>query len=135
MIPVGAERFRADRRLTAKTFRLLYIAGEMGGLNRSDDNDLLAALRHPLRREILRLMESEDTISPRQLSTLLEQPLSNVSYHVRVLADCEAVALVNTIPVRGSMQHFYRNAVDAPWARQILGLGEAKGTGGESRDD
>jgi DNA-binding transcriptional ArsR family regulator len=115
---------------------LLYIAERMASLNRSDDNDLLAALRHPLRREILRLMESEDAISPRQLSTLLEQPLSNVSYHVRVLADCEAVALVNTVPVRGSMQHFYRNAVDAPWARQILGLGDAEGgTGGESRDD
>ncbi len=132
---MGAEGFRADRRLTAKTFHLLYIAGEMGGLNRSDDNELLAALRHPLRREILRLMESEDAISPRQLSSLLEQPLSNVSYHVRVLADCEAVALVNTVPVRGSMQHFYRNAVDAPWARQILGLGETEGTNGESRDD
>lgn len=135
MIPVGAEIFHADKKLTAKTFRLLYIAGEMGGLNRSDDNELLAALRHPLRREILRLMESEDAISPRQLSNLLEQPLSNVSYHVRVLADCEAVALVNTVPVRGSMQHFYRNAVDAPWARQILGLGETEEAGGESRED
>jgi DNA-binding transcriptional ArsR family regulator len=108
----------------------------MARLDHSDDNHLLAALRHPLRREILRLMESEDAISPRELSSLLEQPLSNVSYHVRVLADCEAVALVNTIPVRGSMQHFYRTAVDAPWARQILGLGETeRGSGGESRDD
>jgi DNA-binding transcriptional ArsR family regulator len=108
----------------------------MGRLDRSDDNDLLAALRHPLRREILRLMESEDAISPRELSALLEQPLSNVSYHVRVLADCEAVALVSTVPVRGSMQHFYRTAVDAPWARQILGLGETESdASGESRED
>jgi DNA-binding transcriptional ArsR family regulator len=107
----------------------------MAHLDHSDDSDLLAALRHPLRRKILRLMESEDAISPRELSSLLEQPLSNVSYHVRVLADCEAVALVRTIPVRGSMQHFYRTAVDAPWARQILGLGETRGgTGGESRN-
>lgn len=109
----------------------------MARLDRSDDNDLLAALRHPLRREILRLMENEDAISPRDLSDLLEQPLSNVSYHVRVLAGCEAVALVHTVPVRGSMQHFYRTAVEAPWARQILGLGEKTegGAGGESRDD
>jgi DNA-binding transcriptional ArsR family regulator len=108
----------------------------MTSLNRSDDNNLLAALRHPLRRQILRLMASEEAISPRELSGLLEQPLSNVSYHVRVLADCDAVALVRTVPVRGSMQHFYRTAVDAPWARQILGLGEAEGGGkGESRKD
>lgn len=96
-------------------------------LNRSDDNNLLAALRHPLRRQILRLMASEEAISPRELAGLLEQPLSNVSYHVRVLADCEAVSLVRTIPVRGSMQHFYRTAVDAPWALEILGLSEAGG--------
>ena len=103
----------------------------MGSLNRSDDNNLLAALRHPLRREILRLMAAEEAISPRQLSQLLEQPLSNVSYHVRVLADCNAVTLVHTIPVRGSMQHFYRSAVDAPWAREILGLDPAQGGNGE----
>jgi hypothetical protein len=34
------------------------------------------------------------------------------------------------MPVRGSMQHFYRTAVDAPWARQILGLGDAESSGG-----
>ena len=108
----------------------------MTSLNRSDDNNLLAALRHPTRRQILRLMASEEAISPRELAILLEQPLSNVSYHVRVLADCEAVCLVRTIPVRGSMQHFYRTAVDAPWARQILGLGETKTGGkGESPED
>ena len=107
----------------------------MPRLNRPDDNDLLAALRHPLRREILRLMESEDAISPRELSAVLEQPLSNVSYHVRVLADCEAVVLVSTVPVRGSVQHFYRTSVEAPWARQILGLGDAEvSDSGESRE-
>jgi DNA-binding transcriptional ArsR family regulator len=105
----------------------------MTNLDRSDDNHLLAALRHPLRRQILRLMASEETISPRQLAILLDQPLSNVSYHVRVLADCDAVALVRTVPVRGSMQHFYRTAIEAPWALEILGLGEAKPGGGESR--
>ncbi|MGV1050051.1 MAG: helix-turn-helix domain-containing protein [Solirubrobacterales bacterium] len=108
----------------------------MTSLNRSDDNDLLAALRHPLRRQILRLMASEEAISPRQLGILLEQPLSNVSYHVRVLAECEAVCLVRTIPVRGSMQHFYRTAVDAPWALEILGLDESGGDGkGENSRD
>jgi DNA-binding transcriptional ArsR family regulator len=94
----------------------------MTNLNRSDDNDLLVALRHPLRREILREMATEESISPREIASSLRQPLSNVSYHVRVLADCGAIALVDTKPVRGSMQHFYRAAVDAPWARQVLGL-------------
>jgi DNA-binding transcriptional ArsR family regulator len=106
----------------------------MTNLNRSDDNDLLVALRHPLRREILREMATtEEAISPREIASALDQPLSNVSYHVRVLADCSAIALVDTKPVRGSMQHFYRTAIEAPWARQVLGLGPKEdGPAGES---
>jgi DNA-binding transcriptional ArsR family regulator len=103
----------------------------MTNLNRSDDNDLLVALRHPLRRQILRMMIDEEAISPRQISTRLQKPLSNVSYHMRVLADCAAVTLVSTEPVRGSMQHFYCSAIEAPWARQVLGLTE-DGAAGES---
>ncbi len=93
----------------------------------TDDSALLSALRHPLRRRILRLMEAEEPISPRQISTQLEHPLSNVSYHVRVLADCSAIALVFTEPVRGSMQHFYRASLEAPWARQMLELEDGDG--------
>ena len=78
----------------------------MGG-EHTDDTELLIALRHPLRRQILRTMAAQDPISPRQISDELREPLSNVSYHVRVLADCGAVTLVDTAPVRGSMQHFY----------------------------
>lgn len=105
----------------------------MTSLNHSDDNDLLVALRHPLRREILREMAGEKAISPREIATVLGQPLSNVSYHVRVLADCAAISLVGTKPVRGSMQHFYRAAIEAPWAREVLGLGtEGDRSAGES---
>ena len=110
----------------------------MTSLERSDDNDLLTALRHPLRRQILRSMAAaeDQPLSPRELSSLLTEPLSNVSYHVRVLVDCEAIRLVNTEPVRGSMQHFYRIAIDEPWARQVLGLsGDGKDGRGESLDD
>jgi hypothetical protein len=105
----------------------------MANLNRSEDNNLLLALRHPLRRRILREMVGEETISPRELSALLHEPLSNVSYHVRVLADCAVATLVSTKPVRGSMQHFYCATIEAPWARQVLGLDEPDdGTAGES---
>ena len=105
----------------------------MTNLNRSDDNDLLVALRHPVRRDILRVMADEKAISPRQVASTLHQPLSNVSYHVRVLADCAAVSLVSTKPVRGSMQHFYRVSIEAPWARQVLGLDPTdEGPAGES---
>ena len=107
-----------------KTFQLLYAAApEMGG-EQTDDNELLIALRHPLRRQILRTMATTDPISPRQISDELREPLSNVSYHVRVLADCGAVELVHTEPVRGSMQHFYSSTIEEAWALAVLGLSE-----------
>jgi len=99
----------------------------MTDLRRPNANDLLVALRHPLRRDILRQMADEEASSPREIASALDQPLSNVSYHVRVLADRAAIALVRTQPVRGSMQHFYRGAIEAPWARQLLGLSETDG--------
>jgi DNA-binding transcriptional ArsR family regulator len=103
----------------------------MGSAKRSDTNDLLAALRHPLRRRILQAMQDGDPISPRELATNLAQPLSNVSYHVRVLVGCGVLELVRTRQVRGSMQHFYRAKVEADWARFVLGLdAEATGTAG-----
>ncbi|HKA66865.1 MAG TPA: helix-turn-helix domain-containing protein [Solirubrobacterales bacterium] len=105
----------------------------MTSLNRSDDNDLLVALRHPLRRDILREMAGEEAISPREIANALCKPLSNVSYHVRVLADCAAVSLVGRKPVRGSMQHFYCTTIEAPWARHVLGLDQKDdGPAGES---
>jgi DNA-binding transcriptional ArsR family regulator len=119
-----------------KTFQLPYAAApEMGG-EPTDDNELLIALRHPLRRQILRAMAVQDPISPRQISNELREPLSNVSYHVRVLADCGAVTLVDTEPVRGSMQHFYSTAIDEPWALAVLGLSEDEvgSAGGEDED-
>jgi hypothetical protein len=46
------------------------------------------------------------------------------------------VTLVDTQPVRGSMQHFYCSAIDAPWARQVLGISEAEDEEqGEKPDD
>jgi DNA-binding transcriptional ArsR family regulator len=101
----------------------------MAGAKRSDTNDLLTALRHPLRRQILQAMPDGQPLSPRQLATSLAQPLSNVSYHVRVLVDCGVLELVRTRQVRGSMQHFYRAALEEDWARFVLGLNdEAAGT-------
>jgi DNA-binding transcriptional ArsR family regulator len=105
----------------------------MTRLNPSDDEDLLTALRHPLRRDILRQLAGEEALSPREIAGILDKPLSNVSYHVRVLADCDAVVLVRTRPAGGSMQHFYRSAIESPWAQLILGLTDGRGSSeGES---
>jgi DNA-binding transcriptional ArsR family regulator len=97
----------------------------MAAGDRQKANDLFTALAHPLRRTILRRMIAEGgEISPRELAAALSEPLSALSYHVRVLAECKAVKLVRTKQIRGSTQHFYRPAIGAEWARTALASSE-----------
>jgi DNA-binding transcriptional ArsR family regulator len=96
----------------------------MAPTDHPNEEQLLMALGHPLRRRILRALADSRPASPRELSDALAQPLSNVSYHVRVLVQSKAVTLVGTKPARGSIQHFYRSNVQAPWAQEVLAMGE-----------
>jgi DNA-binding transcriptional ArsR family regulator len=96
------------------------MADSKRGKGNRDDNHALIALRHPLRRKILRRMADERKASPCELSKALEQPLSSVAYHVRVLADCTALKSVAQKQRGGSTQHFYRWAVEADWVRELL---------------
>jgi predicted transcriptional regulator len=69
----------------------------------------LNVLQHEVRRAILRVcLDQERAISPREISAKLRLPLSDVSYHVRVLANNKALRLIRTKHVRGAVQHFYR---------------------------
>jgi hypothetical protein len=108
----------------------------MGSSDRSNEDELMVALDHPLRRSILRLMADGEATSPTDLADALDRPVTNVAYHVRVLAKCEAVNMVGTTRVRGATQHFYTTAIEAPWALRILGLdGWKDGDAGESPDE
>jgi DNA-binding transcriptional ArsR family regulator len=99
-------------------------------------NDLFNALGHPLRRRILREMISmRGEVSPRELAAKLSEPLSALSYHVRVLAECEAIELVRTRQIRGSTQHFYRAVVKARWARAALEASKDNPRKGRSRGE
>jgi DNA-binding transcriptional ArsR family regulator len=91
---------------------------------------LLFLLRHPLRRELLRLYVKEGgSLSPKQLSDFTSKHLSLVGYHVRELAKHGAVELVGTQPRRGSVEHFYEATAlieEVAWARPALGLPPTK---------
>jgi DNA-binding transcriptional ArsR family regulator len=89
-------------------------------------NPVLIALRHPTRREILRLIQERSSISPRELSAELHGSLSNISYHVQVLVVCGAVQLVGPRQVRGSMEHFYKFTIEEDWALTVLDNDPAK---------
>lgn len=94
---------------------------------------LLRVLGHPMRKTLLKLcFEAGEPKSPKELALAtyndkrsFQAHLSNVSYHVRVLAEYGAVELVETRPRRGSVEHFYGAASlveDVPWGRAALGL-------------
>jgi hypothetical protein len=75
-------------------------------------------------------MRNEDVLSPREIASEFDLPVSNVAYHVRVLSDCAAVTLVRVKPVRGAVKHFYRSSVKPDWARQIIDLEADEGGSG-----
>jgi DNA-binding transcriptional ArsR family regulator len=71
------------------------------------DQKLVKALAHPLRVEILTIL-NERMASPNELSKELDEGLSQVSYHVKVLKDFDCIEMVKTEPRRGAVEHYYR---------------------------
>jgi DNA-binding transcriptional ArsR family regulator len=69
------------------------------------------SLAHELRAEILMIL-TERMASPNELSELLDEGLSQVSYHVGVLKDYGRIKLVKTEPRRGAVEHYYRATID-----------------------
>ena len=74
------------------------------------DSRLAKALAHPLRVQLLAAL-NEGVASPNELAKRLDEPLTNVSYHVRMLHDLGTIELVETEPRRGALEHYYRAVV------------------------
>ncbi|MGN6253708.1 MAG: hypothetical protein ACTHO8_01830 [Solirubrobacterales bacterium] len=94
---------------------------------------LLRALGHPMRKTLLKLcLEAGERKSPKELALAtyggkrsFQAHLSNVSYHMRVLAEYGALEIVGEEPRRGSVAHFYRPtklARETPWVLGAIGL-------------
>jgi len=73
---------------------------------------LVKALNHPVRVRALTIL-TEKIASPKEIAAQIEAPLSNVSYHVRVLDELGLIEIVEEESVRGSVAHFYK-AVERP---------------------
>lgn len=112
---------------------------------------VVAALNHPLRIAILQEMARQEVLykrakamteeerspedakillvgpvlSPNLLSSKMDEPLGNVSYHVKTLLKYDCVELVKTEPRRGAVEHFYISKVKKDWALEVLGLKDA----------
>src|SRR5919198_3562326 len=85
------------------------------------DRRLVKAMGPPLRHRILSRL-NETVASPKELADEFCEPLGNVSYHMRILADLGCVELVRTEQRRGALEHYYRAMMrpffnDSEWAR------------------
>lgn len=85
---------------------------------------LFTAMGHPIRRAILAEFHANEAaagknvdaaLSPNELAGLCAQVLgkptgavSQISYHVKILRDCDAIKLVRQEPRRGAVEHYYR---------------------------
>jgi hypothetical protein len=53
-------------------------------------------------------VDSRERLSPRELARLEEQPLSNVAYHVRKLAELGAIEKAGELQIGSSVVDLYR---------------------------
>jgi DNA-binding transcriptional ArsR family regulator len=60
-----------------------------------------------MRVEILAIL-NDRMASPNELSKELEEGLSQVSYHIKVLRDFKMIEQVKTEPRRGAVEHYYK---------------------------
>ena len=93
----------------------------MRQISEIDDPRLVKALAHPLRVNILRVLQNR-VASPSDIATELSAPLGNVSYHVRVLERAGLLKLERTRQRRGAIEHYYRavgrlRITDKAWAQ------------------
>jgi len=99
------------------------------------DPRLVKALDHVLRQHIL-LAAVAGEVSPNGLSKALDEGLSQVSYHVKVLRDdCDGmIEETRTEPRRGAVEHYYRASANTlfpakAWRKLKKGLRAVVGAG------
>ncbi|HET7445325.1 MAG TPA: winged helix-turn-helix domain-containing protein [Solirubrobacterales bacterium] len=71
------------------------------------------ALGHRIRVHIL-IVLNEGTFTPAQIARIIDEPLNQVSNHIRELVDAGSIELAKTEQVRNATLHYYR-AVEMPY--------------------
>jgi DNA-binding transcriptional ArsR family regulator len=69
--------------------------------------EIAKALSHPLRLSYLRALTERRELSPSEFARETDEPLGNVSYHVKALRDAGVLEVASTVPRRGAVEHRY----------------------------
>lgn len=86
-------------------------------------SELISAVSHPTRRRILRayLDESRECVSASELVPAVEQPVSQIAYHLKTLARCELLRPVqDERPSAAEPVYGWALDVEAEWLRLVL---------------
>lgn len=68
------------------------------------------AMVHEVPVAIVRMLENEPVLSPKEIAMRLKMPIGRVSYHVRLLAEKNVITLARVEPRRGALEHYYKLA-------------------------
>jgi DNA-binding transcriptional ArsR family regulator len=90
--------------------------GRTGQRKKSIEEVVGYAVSHRIRVHIL-IVLNEGTYTAAQIAQIIEEPLNNVSNHIRELLDAGSIELAKTEPKGNVLQHFYR-AVEMPFYSQ-----------------
>jgi DNA-binding transcriptional ArsR family regulator len=71
------------------------------------DGEVAKAMAHPLRVQIVAML-NQRVMSATMVAKQIDEPLQNIAYHFRVLKEKGLIEEVDSRPVRGSTEHFYR---------------------------
>lgn len=83
------------------------------------DSQAIKALGHPMRLDALRLFNERAQASPNEIAQRLDVDVGALSYHIRVLKECDCIELVDTAQRRGATEHFYRATRKAYVSRDL----------------
>lgn len=90
---------------------------DSGGCGEGEDRYRCAAILHPLRGRILRLMREGGERGIDEIAAELDQPPARIAGHVRILVRRNALAVV---PRTRPNPPLYRWSPEAEWARKML---------------
>jgi DNA-binding transcriptional ArsR family regulator len=78
----------------------------MAGKDKRIDQELVRALSHPIRVEILENLRGR-IASSSELSREMNKSLGVISYHAKTLVRCGCLELVHAEPRRGTLENFF----------------------------
>jgi DNA-binding transcriptional ArsR family regulator len=85
----------------------------------SADAQVLKALNHPVRRQVMSMLE-DGVASSKEIAAEMGLSIPSVSYHVAILRDLGLIKVVRETPRRGAIERHYKAVARSLSVRQVI---------------